>query len=193
MRLHESKEKPIEVLAIHYNHNIILDEFLKLLSSNKDEPVRYDEITKTIYIQKERGEIALTYGNWVIYEENTDKCFWAIQDDIFKETYYRIPNTTNSYVKKVYEVKCIPFKSLESKDIIDVLNFIGLTTEGKPLNILQRDELVEEVQEQGYIIINTLEGAEKLNPTEILIRGIKGEYYPVTLENFNTVYEVVEE
>lgn len=189
----KAKKKPIEVLAIHYNHNIILGEFLKLLSSNKDEPVRYDESTKTIYIQKERGEIALTYGNWVIYEENTDKCFWAIQDDIFKETYYHIPNTTNSYVKKVYEVKCIPFKSLESKDIIDVLNFIGLTTEGKPLNILQRDELVEEVQEQGYIRINTLEGVEKLYPTEILIRGIKGEYYPVTLENFNTVYEVVEE
>ena len=46
----KAKKKPIEVLAIHYNHNIILDEFLKLLSSNKDEPVRYDESTKTIYI-----------------------------------------------------------------------------------------------------------------------------------------------
>ena len=189
----KAKKKPIEVLAIHYNHTIILDEFLKLLSSNKDEPVRYDESTKTIYIQKERGEIALTYGNWVIYEENTDKCFWAIQDDIFKDTYYRIPNTTNSYVKKVYEVECISFKSLESKDIVDVLNFVGLATGGKPLNILQKDDLVKEVQEQGYILINTLEGVKKLYPTEILIRGIKGEYYPVTLENFNKVYEVVEE
>ena len=53
--------------------------------------------------------------------------------------------------------------------------------------------MVEEVLEQGYILINTLEGVEKLYPTEILIRGIKGEYYPVTLENFNKVYEVVEE
>lgn len=55
----KARKKPIEVMAIHYNHNIILDEFLDLLKTNKDEPVRYDETDKTIYIQKERGEIAL--------------------------------------------------------------------------------------------------------------------------------------
>lgn len=71
----KARKKPIEVMAIHYSHNIILDKFLELLRTNKNEPVRYDETDKTIYIQKERGEIALKYGNWVIFEGNTDKSF----------------------------------------------------------------------------------------------------------------------
>ena len=70
-------------MAIHYTHNIDLDKLLELLRTNKEEPVRYDENDKTIYIQKERGEIALKYGNWIIFEENTDKCFWSIDHEIF--------------------------------------------------------------------------------------------------------------
>ena len=55
----KARKKPIEVMAIHYTHNIDVGEFLKLLRTNENEPVRYDETDKTIYIQKERGEIAL--------------------------------------------------------------------------------------------------------------------------------------
>lgn len=51
------------------------------MRSNKNEPIWYDETDKTIYIQKERGEIALKFGNWVIFEENTDKCFWSIDQE----------------------------------------------------------------------------------------------------------------
>lgn len=35
----KARKKPIEVMAIHYSHNIILDEFLELLRTNKNEPV----------------------------------------------------------------------------------------------------------------------------------------------------------
>lgn len=63
---------------------------MKLLSSNEDEPVRYDETDGTIYIQKERGEIALPKGNWVISEINTDNRFWSIDHDIFLKTYTRV-------------------------------------------------------------------------------------------------------
>ena len=35
----KARKKPIEVQAMHYNHNIILDEFLKLLRSNESESV----------------------------------------------------------------------------------------------------------------------------------------------------------
>ena len=52
--------------------------------------------------------------------------------------------------------------------------------------------MVEEIQNQGYIPINTLEGIEKLYPTEVLIRGIEGEYYPVKHEIFDKVYEIIE-
>ena len=188
----KARKKPIEVFAVHYTHNINVGEFLELLRTNKEEPVRYDETDKTIYIQKERGEIALKYGNWVIFEENTDKCFWAIEHEIFLKTYIKVPNTVNTFVKRVYEVECVEFKSLNEKDIIEVLNFLGYwVNQAEPLILLQRSELIEEIKEQGYILINTLEGTEKLYPTEILIRGVEGEYYPVKRTNFNKVYEVI--
>lgn len=188
----KARKKPIEVMAIHYTHNIILDKFLELLRTNENEPVRYDETDKTIYIQKERGEIALKYGNWVIFEKNTDKCFWSIDHEIFLKTYIKVPNTVNTFVKKVYEVDYVELKSLNEGDIIEVLNFVGYgVNQNEPLVFLQRNDLIKEIQEQGYILINTLEGVEKLYPTEILIRGVEGEYYPVKRENFDKVYEVI--
>jgi hypothetical protein len=188
----KARKKPIDVMAIHYNHNVIFDKFLELLRTNEDEPVRYDEIDKTIYIQKERGEIALKYGDWVIFEENTDKCFWAIDHDIFLKIYVRVPNTVNTFVKKVYEVDCVEFKSLKEHDIIDVLDFVGYQiNQNEPLTFLQRNDLIEEIKEQGYIVIKTLEGDEKLYPTEVLIRGVGGEYYPVKRVNFDKVYDVI--
>lgn len=188
----KARKKPIEVFAIHYTHNTIVEEFLKLLRTNKDEPVRYDETDKTIYIQKERGEITLKLGNWVILEENTDNCFWAIDHEIFLKTYNRVPHTVNTFVKKVYEVDCVEFKSLEDKDIIAVLDFMESSDNPKePSVFLQRSDLIEEIKEQKYIPINTLEGVENLFPTEILIRGVEGEYYPVKRANFDKVYEVI--
>ena len=83
-------------------------------------------------------------------------------------------------------------KSLSEKDIIDVLNFVGyVVNKNEPLTSLQRNDLIKEIQEQGYILINTLEGVEKLYLTEILIRGVENEYYPVKRTNFDKVYEVI--
>jgi hypothetical protein len=187
-----ARKKPIEVFAIHYTHNTIVEEFLKLLRTNEEEPVRYDETDKTIYIQKERGEIALKFGNWVIREDNVDGCFWVIDHEIFLKTYSRVPHTVYTFVKKVYEVDCVEFKSLDEKDIISVLDFLGYKlSRDAMLTLLQRDEVVEEIKKQGYISINTLEGVEKLFPTEILIRGVEGEYYPVKRVNFDKVYKVI--
>lgn len=94
-----ARKKPIEVVAIKYDENIVLGDFLELLRTNKNEPVNYDDLTKTIYIQKERGNIALMYGNWVIYELNTDKCFWAIDNDIFNKTYVKVDGKIDIYKK----------------------------------------------------------------------------------------------
>lgn len=185
-----AEKRPIEVLAYRY-FNVILDEFLKLLESG-GEPVRYDEGTKAIYIQKERGEVALTYGNWVIHEVNTDGVFWAIDSEIFHKTYERIPNTLYCYKKKVYTIECVKFKSLSSKDIIEVLDFLGYKAKEVP-EVLQRDDLVVEVKSQGYININTLEGVEQLYVGEVLIRGVEGEFYPVSWGSFEKVYRVLEE
>ena len=188
----KARKKPIEVFAVHYSHDIILEEFLKLLRTNEKEPVRYDESDGTIYIEKERGEISLPKGNWVIREDNTDGCFWSIDPDIFLQTYNRVKGTVNTFVKRVYEVDFIKMDIDDTKSIIEVLNFLGyfVTT---PLEELQRDELVESIKEQGFLEINTLEGVERLFSGEVVVRGVRGEFYPVSYDNFIKVYDILDE
>lgn len=146
----KARKKPIEVFAVQYNDNIILEEFLKLLRTNEKEPVRYDESDGTIYIAKQRGEISLPKGNWVIREDNTDGCFWSIDSDIFLQTYNRVKGTVNTFEKRVYEVDFIKMDIDNTKSIIEVLDFLGyfVTT---PLEELQRDELVESIKNKGFL------------------------------------------
>lgn len=188
----KARKKPIEVHAIKYDNNIILDEFLKLLRTNDKEPVRYDESDETIYITKERGEIALPKGNWVIREDNTDGCFWSIAPDIFLQTYNRVKGTVNTFVKKVYEVEFVKMDIDNTKSIIETLNFLGyfVTT---PLEELQRDELIKSIKEQGFLEIKTLEGVERLFSGEVVVKGVKDEFYPVSYDNFIKVYDVLKE
>ena len=187
----KARKKPIEVFAIQYNDNIILEEFLKLLRTNEKEPVRYDESDGTIYIAKERGEISLPRGNWVIREDNTDGCFWSIDPDIFLQTYNRVKGAVNTFVKRVYEVEFVKMDIDDAKSIIETLNFLGYSVTSS-LEELQRDELVESIKEQGFLEINTLEGVERLFSGEVLVRGVRGEFYPVSYDNFIKVYDILE-
>ena len=186
----KARKKPIEVFAVKYDHNTILDEFLKLLRTNEKEPVRYDESNGTIYISKERGEIALPKGNWVIREDNTDGCFWSIDPNIFLQTYNRVKGTVNTFVKKVYEVEFAKLDIDDTKSIIETLKFLGYHTT-TPLEELQRDELVESIKEQGFIEIKTLEGIERLFSGEVVVKGVQGEFYPVSYDNFIKVYDIL--
>lgn len=43
----------------------------------------------------------------------------------------------------------------------------------------------------NYIEVDTLEGVEKLYVSEILIKGIADEFYPVKRENFDKVYDII--
>ena len=77
------------------------------------------------------------------------------------------------------------------KNVIEVLNFLGYKI-ATPLEELQRDELVKSVKQQGFLEINTLEGTERLFSGEVVVKGIKGEFYPVSYDNFIKVYDILE-
>lgn len=168
-----------------------MEEFLKLLGTNEKEPVRYDESDGTIYIAKERGEISLPRGNWVIREDNTDGCFWSIEPDIFLQTYNRVKGTINTFVKKVYEVDFVKLNTDNTKSIIEVLNFLGYSVT-TPLEELQRDKLIKSIKEQGFLEVNTLEGIERLFSGEVVVKGVKGEFYPVSYDDFIKVYDILD-
>lgn len=187
-----AERKPIEVIALRYDEKTNLGNFLELLKSNKSEPVRYNGKNKTIYIKKERGEIELNLGNWVIYETNTDKSFWAIDHDIFLKTYTLVSLAGNKYRKKVYQVETCKFTSLEKEDILDLIDFIGCQDRGDVVRGVDKDKLVSAVQSKGFLSIDTLEGIEKLFPREFLIKGVEGEFYQVKPENFWKVYRELE-
>lgn len=187
-----AERKPIEVIALRYDEKTNLGNFLELLKSNKSEPVRYNGTNKTIYIKKERGEIELTLGNWVIYETNTDKSFWAIDQDIFLKTYELVSLAGNKYRKKVYQVETCEFTSLEKEDIFDLIDFVGVQERGDLVRRIDKDEIISEVQRKGFLSIDTLEGIEKLFPREFVIKGVEGEFYPVQPQNFWKVYKLVE-
>ena len=187
-----AERKPIEVIALRYDEKTNLGSFLELLKSNKSEPVRYDGSNKTIYIKKERGEIELTIGNWVIYETNTDKSFWAIDHDIFLKTYTLVSLAGNKYRKKVCQVETCEFTSLEKDDIWNLIDFVGYQDRGDLICGVDKNELVTSVQSKGFLLIDTLEGLEKLFPKEFLIKGGEGEFYPVKPENFWKVYRQLE-
>lgn len=185
-------KKPIEILAKRYTKDSDLDSLLNLLRSNKNEPVRFEESTGDLFIQKDRGEIRLTLGNWIIFEENTDRCFWFIDHEIFLETYSFIAEEGDfsRFVKEVYEIDFIDFVDLETESIKNVLSFI----EDSGFNVIKDDknQTPSTIKEQGFIIIETLEGDEKLFPGEVLIKGIRGELYPVKKENFDLVYNIIQ-
>lgn len=183
-------KKPIEILAKRYTKDSDLDSLLNLLRSNKNEPVRFEESTGDLFIQKDRGEIRLTLGNWIIFEENTDRCFWFIDHEIFLETYSFLAEEGefSRFVKKVYEIEFVDFVNLELDSIKEVLIFI----EDSGFNLdADNKQTPSIVKEQGFIIIETLEGDEKLFPGEVLVKGIRGELYPVKKENFDLVYKVI--
>ena len=186
------ERKPVEVIALRYDKETNLGNFLELLKSNKSEPVRYDGTNKTIYIKKERGEIELALGNWVIYETHTDKSFWAIDHDIFLKTYTLVSLTGNKYRKRVYQVETCKFTSLKKEDILDLIDFVGVQERGDLVCGVDRTEVVKLVQQKGFLSIDTLEGIEKLFPREFLIKGVEGEFYPVQSQNFRKVYKQLE-
>jgi len=185
-------KKPIEILAKRYTKDSDLDSLLNLLWSNKNEPVRFEESTGDLFIQKDRGEIRLTLGNWIIFEENTDRCFWFIDHEIFLETYSFLAEEGefSRFVKKVYEIEFVDFVNLEPDSIKEVLIFI----EDSGFNLdADNKQTPSTVKEQGFIIIETLEGDEKLFPGEVLIKGVRGELYPVKKENFDLLRKLAEE
>jgi hypothetical protein len=107
------------------------------------------------------------------------------------QTYNRIKGTVNTFVKRVYEVDFVKMDIDDTKSIIEVLNFLGyfVTT---PLEELQRDELIESIKVQGFLEINTLEGVERLFSGEVVVKGVKGEFYPVSYDNFIKVYDILD-
>ncbi len=175
-------KKEIIVKCLQYvkeNKDYILD----FLESHKmyTEKIRVDR--DDIYLQKERGEIKLELNNWILYEINTDKEIWFIENDIFQKTYEYVKK--DLYKKVSFKVRYLKFD--KSNDFPKLLiSFTGFDN----LVIKNNSDLAKFIKENNYVEIKTLEGIEKFCLGEILIEGINSEFYPTKEENFNKVYKI---
>lgn len=186
--INKAKKKAIEVWATRYDSTVDVHELIKFMKEKTDENIKYDSDTKSIFIQKERGDIELKLNNWLLWEINTDQKFWAIDEKIFFKTYQRkYKEVHHIFSKKQIEIEYRHFKDTDSLTIKSILRFMNIKSE-TVLEKLQEDDFVSDIQISKAIVINTLEGEEILNLGEYLIKGIDGEFYPVSSESFNQVY-----
>lgn len=188
--LGRAKKKPIEVWATKYKVTDDVEQLLKFMRERTDEKIELDSETKAILIYKKRGIIRLEVNNWLLWEINTDGKFWAIEKEIFHKTYEKVQDgAIYIYRKKSIEIEYFSFEDLERKTIIELLRFLNI----KPkefTDYLQEEDIVLGIQRAKQTDIDTLEGVEILSLGEYLVKGVNGEYYPVTSESFKKVYEL---
>ena len=99
-------------------------------------------------------------------------------------------------MKKIKLDKSLPLENREKLDVgfkvfkLDSTNIKEWDTDTENLQQSLLDS-IENIKRDGYVLIETLEGVEKIYPGEYLIRGLEGEYYPVKKINFEKVYDII--
>ncbi len=75
--------------------------------------------------------------------------------------------------------------------VVDVIQYLGDENYNEVRQFVGPDQPIHQVGD-GKIAIQTLEGIETATPGYWIVRGIKGEYYPVDPDIFAKTYEFVE-
>ena len=95
------------------------------------------------------------------------------------------------FKKKIYTISFCQLTDLSDKNILEAYSFLGIKKPSEPLDILTFKDHCADIRRNGYLTLETLEGIEKVYPTEFIIKGVNGEYYPVTAKNFSKVYDII--
>ena len=176
-------KRPIAVWALQYTEQNI-ESILKILKQNTTQKITFDMLTTSITIHKPRGDISLKINNWLIWEINTDNEFWVVERNIFNHTYDHI--IANIYNKKSITIEYFKLEDTTTKTIVELFQFMH---HNELINQDTNSKSIENIKNNNYALISTLEGVEKLHVGEYLIRGINNEYYPITQQSFNQVYD----
>ena len=179
-----AKKLPIPVYAIQYkgfNNKEILD-----MVDLYDLDVLYDNWG--FWVRTPMGVLRLDSGAWLAYGLK-DKEVRVIQDEIFKETY--TPSQTQEphlYIKKPVEVECIRIDDFNLVTVHHILEFIHA---GKiDIDLYKMYQQAAKYQSDRFMPIDTLEGTVEAKVGDYLVRGPKGEVYPVSARVFSQIYTV---
>lgn len=176
----KAQKRPIEMIAFKYNN---LEDTVEFIKKTSNEKYRIDSLTKSIFILKNVGEMELKFNNWLLYDHTNDNQLWAIDEKIFLSTYQCINADENLYVKKRIINDCEHFNQLSKEHILKMLNFINITDVNQ--------KMIDDIIDHKRIIIKTLEGYEKVNYGDYIIKGVKNEVYPIRQSVFKKIYMMI--
>lgn len=131
-------------------------------------------------IAEVNGYLDLTPGAWLVYGK-LDRSLGVVQDDIFKLTYeVDDKEVKGSYRKKPIIVDYFKVVNFSIPTLKEIQKFVN---EKSPYEV----NLISNY-EHSVLKLKTLEGIETVRQGDYIIRGIKGECYPMTAGKFNEIY-----
>ena len=114
-----------------------------------------------------------------------DRSLGVVQDDIFKLTYeVDDKEVKGSYRKKPIIVDYFKVPDFTTPILKEVQKFVNEKSPYK-VNLISN-------YEQPVIKFKTLEGIEDVHQGDYIIRGVKGECYPMSADKFNEIYTPLE-
>ncbi len=130
------------------------------------------------------GYLDLTPGAWLLYGK-LDRSLGVVQDDIFKLTYeVDDKEVKGSYRKKPIMVDYVKVLDFTTSSLKEIQQFVNEKSPYK-VNLIYN-------YEHSVLKLKTLEGIETVHQGDYIIRGVKGECYPMSPNKFNEIYTTLD-
>ncbi len=173
--------KSLPVFAIQFTGKNDKEILLNL----KTYGVYFVETPTGFRIAESNGYLDLTPGAWLVYGK-LDRSLGVVQDNIFKLTYeVDDKEVKGSYRKKPIMVDYIKVPDFTTPILKEVQKFINSKSPYK-VNLISN-------YEHSVLKFKTLEGIQDVYKGDYIIRGIKGECYPISVDKFKEIYNPLDE
>lgn len=174
------QSKSTTVIAYQYNGSS--SEMISVMTEVWDIQPLFDVESDTIWVVQARGNMLLRPGSWFVYSGGAGSNFWVVDDDVFQLRYVLKNAETYEYEKQAFVLDAFYLSDLNESSLVALQTFLGQVF--TPV-------LIADIQSKREVPIVTLEGLEILSVGDYLIKGIMGEYYPVSPTDFDIYFEKV--
>lgn len=172
------QSKATTVMAYQYNGSS--SDMISIMTGMCDIHPVFDIESDAICIAQTRGNMLLRPGSWFVYSAGEGSNFWVVDDDVFQLRYVLKNAETHEYEKQAFVLDAFYLSDLKESTLVALQAFLGQVF--TPV-------LIADIQSKREAPIVTLEGLEILAVGDYLIKGIMGEYYPVSGTDFDIYFE----
>lgn len=174
------QSKSTTVIAYQYNGSS--SEMISVMTEVCDIQPLFDVESDTIWVVQARGNMLLRPGSWFVYSGGAGSNFWVVDDDAFQLRCVLKNAETHEYEKQAFVLDAFYLSDLNELTLVALQTFLGQVF---------TPALIADIQSKREVPIVTLEGLEILTVGDYLIKGVMGEYYPVSRTDFDIYFEKV--